>query len=136
MVYFNVDYTQWLTEKLIWEADRAVINPATNKVYNTIFSLLKDNEPLHQRSKLLNLFGIGQITINDITTFVPSKYIKATKDIWQSINKISSWDKQKAQSLSLFTETTLKKMYPKYSDSEKSELWNWINNFFLIKKSK
>jgi hypothetical protein len=61
IVYFNVDYTRGLREKLIGEADRSVINLNTKKTYKGIFTLLKDNEGLHKRSYLPRMFGVEAV---------------------------------------------------------------------------
>lgn len=43
-IYFNVDYTNWLKNTLIWEADRAVINYNTKKTYTGFYSLYHKSE--------------------------------------------------------------------------------------------
>ena len=83
-VYFNVDYTNGLTKKLIGEADRATINISNKKVYKTIFTLFKNSDNLHLRSPLVNLFGIG--VINE--KFVPLKFISKIRKIESVINNI------------------------------------------------
>lgn len=39
MVYFNIDYTYWLNFRMIWEADRAIINLNNNKFYEWTYEL-------------------------------------------------------------------------------------------------
>ncbi|HCY20931.1 TPA: hypothetical protein DIC40_03630 [Patescibacteria group bacterium] len=87
-VYFNVDYTNGLTKKLIGEADRSVINLETKKVYNTIFTLFKNGDDLHLRSPLLNLFGVGLMEINNKETFVPLKLFSKMRTLQSGINKL------------------------------------------------
>lgn len=38
-IYFNVDYTKWLTDWYIWEADWAIINMSNWKIYDWVFDL-------------------------------------------------------------------------------------------------
>jgi len=61
MIYFNVDYTQGLTQRMIWEADRAIINLNANKFYNASYDLYNNQS---NRTKLLNLFNTNTNTTN------------------------------------------------------------------------
>lgn len=45
--------------RLVGEADRSVINPEKNKVYNAIFDLIKNGENIQKRSTVANMFGLG-----------------------------------------------------------------------------
>jgi hypothetical protein len=56
VVYFNVDYTYGLSNRLIGEADWAVINLGNGKIYNTILDLIKNNDKMEDASSLLQLF--------------------------------------------------------------------------------
>lgn len=69
-VYFNVDYTEKLMNRLIWEADWAVINMKTWKVYEKIFTLYNFSENDPKRNQLLNLFDVSAIERYDHTIFV------------------------------------------------------------------
>ena len=53
MIYFNIDYTYWLTQRLIWEADRAIINLNQNKFYTWTYDLYNNQS---RNNKLYNLF--------------------------------------------------------------------------------
>ena len=57
-VYFNVDYTYGLQNRLVGEADWSVINPEKNKVYNAIYDLMNNGEQIQKRSALPNIFGV------------------------------------------------------------------------------
>lgn len=54
MIYFNIDYTYWLTHWMIWEADRAIINLNSNKFYSATYDLYNHQS---NNKKLLNLFN-------------------------------------------------------------------------------
>ncbi len=55
-IYFNIDYTIWLTNWIIGEADRAIINPTNNKIY-TWRKDLYDNS---QKSNNLTYMFVNQ----------------------------------------------------------------------------
>lgn len=133
-VYFNVDYTNGLTQRLVGEADRAVVNIGQNKTYNTIFNLINNSEDIHQRSSLANLFGVGLITINDITTFITPRYAKPIKNLRAGINKLYSGDTAKIKALNLLTGSALQQMLPNYSAQERQTIWDQAN-LFSIKKT-
>jgi hypothetical protein len=61
MVYFNIDYTYWLTHRMVWESDWAIINLNNNKYY-TGTNKLYNNQNLN--NKLYNLFQINTPTTN------------------------------------------------------------------------
>ena len=42
MIYFNTDYTNWLTKRIPWEADRSIINLKNDKIYYWIYELYND----------------------------------------------------------------------------------------------
>ena len=86
-IYFNSDYTAWLTQKLIWEADRSIIEIYENRIYNgfrdlelfweknltnilqQIFGLLPEtNENANNTGNLVNL-GSEVITGNTADTW-------------------------------------------------------------------
>jgi len=114
-VYFNVDYTKWLTKKLIWEADRAVINNENKKVYNTIFTLLKNSDNLHLWSPLLNFFDVWLIKINWIEKFVPLKYSKKIYSIQKSFEKLWLSGNQQKE---IIKNANLYKLFPNISTGE------------------
>lgn len=117
-VYFNVDYTKWLTKKLIWEADRSVINLSTNKVYKTIFTLLDKSDNLHLRSPLLNLFDLGILTLNWSEQFVSFSYIPKIRTIQSLINRLGKTDDERSNIRKSLWTKDIKKIFPNISDEE------------------
>ncbi len=63
MIYFNIDYTYWLTQRMIWEADRAIINLNSNKFYSATYDLYNNQS---SKNKLLSLFKINTSTTDKI----------------------------------------------------------------------
>ena len=55
MTYFNTDYTKWLSNRTIWEADRAIVDLEQNKIYNWIYEIYF-NENINDFEKLKKLF--------------------------------------------------------------------------------
>lgn len=125
-VYFNVDYTKWLTRKLIGEADRSVINLETNKVYNTFFSLLKNSEDFHLRSPLLNLFGVGLMKIDDKEHFIPIKLIPKIRTLQSALHKLWKTDEERKNLLESIWINELKKMFSDITDEERSLILEFI----------
>lgn len=56
MTYFNTDYTNWMTKRIPWEADRAIININNDKIYFWIYDLYNNNNK-QDFEKLQNLFS-------------------------------------------------------------------------------
>jgi len=54
MVYFNIDYTNWLNQWMIWESDRAIINLNNNKFYTWTYELYNNQS---KSNKIFNLFN-------------------------------------------------------------------------------
>lgn len=125
-VYFNVDYTNGLTKKLIGEADRSVINLETKKVYNTIFTLFKNGDDLHLRSPLLNLFGVGLMEINNKETFVPLKLFSKMRTLQSGINKLWKTDEERKKILTSLSSDQLKKMFPTSTLKERENILELI----------
>lgn len=65
MVYFNIDYTYWLKYRMIWEADRSIINLSNDKFYTWTYELYK-NQNLN--NKLYNLFNNNPKTVETSNT--------------------------------------------------------------------
>jgi hypothetical protein len=57
MTYFNTDFTKWMTTRIPWEADRAIINLENNKIYYWIYDLIA-NETQRDFEKIKNLFSV------------------------------------------------------------------------------
>ncbi|MDD3262960.1 MAG: glycosyl hydrolase [Candidatus Absconditabacteria bacterium] len=121
-VYFNVDYTKGLSNRLIGEADRSVIDLDTKKVYNTIFTLLKNSDDLHLRCPLLNLFGVGIMEINGENKFIPKKYITTIKRLQSIINKTSYTENEKNNIIKSLGAKEIKRIFPNLSINEGNEI--------------
>lgn len=87
LAYFNVDYTNGLTERLIGEADRSAINLEKGKIYTSIFDLIKNSEKLQNENQLLSLFNLKLIIKNNTGHFVSSDFVKPVKDLLTTIDK-------------------------------------------------
>ena len=73
ILYFNTDYTHWLTSKITWEADWAIVNIVDNKVYNW-FSELEMFWEKDLNTILKNNFHTERIIIEDIETYISPTY--------------------------------------------------------------
>ena len=61
MSYFNTDFTNWMTKRIPWEADRAIINLENNKIYYWIYNLYT-NETQQDFEKIKSLFTVQKKT--------------------------------------------------------------------------
>ena len=88
-IYFNVDYTHWLRLKLIWEADRAIVNLDENKIYDWFWNL-----ELFWEKDLTNIlskiFKVEYIEIDWHNIAISPDYKREIKVISSIINKKSS----------------------------------------------
>ena len=121
-IYFNVDYTNWLSEKIIGEADWAAINTNTNKVYNTIFSLFKGADDLHLWNPLVNLFWVWVVDIQWKNTFLSIEHITKIKTLELIINKIGKTKEDREKIRNLLGTSLLKKIFPDTSVSDREIL--------------
>lgn len=72
LLYFNIDYTNWLQKRTAWEADRAVINLNNWKLYEWIFDIYNAQE---SNDNLFNMFNKKNNSIkNNINTFNTTQY--------------------------------------------------------------
>lgn len=72
LLYFNIDYTNWLQKRTAWEADRAVINLNNWKLYEWIFDIYNAQE---FNDNLFNMFNKKNNSIkNNINTFNTTQY--------------------------------------------------------------
>lgn len=117
-VYFNVDYTNGLTKKLIGEADWSVINTTNNKVYKTIFTLFKNSDDLHLRSPLVNIFWIGLMNINNQEKFIPLTLVSKIRKIETTLNKLWKTPEYIKKLKTSLGEKDLKKMFQNISESD------------------
>jgi hypothetical protein len=115
--YFNVDYTNWLTEKIIWEADRSVIDFNSNKLYDWIFGLYQDTEKFENNTPLLSLFNISLLNLSGNKMFVKSNYVQLIKSLYNNY----SWN-----NLSKLNQLSVENLQGKYKRFSKSDLNNII----------
>ena len=100
-IYFNVDLTNGLQHQIIGELDRALINLAKDKFYNSFRDLYNSsNFKIH---KLLDLFDIQQVKHNSSQQYLPN-------ELAAEINRIQTLVEKKSQS-----ETEKKEIYKKLS---------------------
>ena len=71
-VYFNTDYTNGLSFKVIWEADWAIVNMENHKVYGW-FQELEAFSEKKLDSILSSLFHLDQVTVEWESFFLSSK---------------------------------------------------------------
>lgn len=121
-VYFNVDYTNGLTKKLIWEADWSVINLVTNKVYKTFFTILNNSDDLHLRSPLLNIFGVGTMNIKGIEQFISLKLISKIRKIQILVNKLWKTPQEREKIQQSLWIKDIRKIFPDISEKEIEEI--------------
>ncbi|MEI6426075.1 MAG: glycosyl hydrolase [Candidatus Absconditabacteria bacterium] len=121
-VYFNVDYTNGLDMRLVGEADRSVINPEKNKVYNAIFDLIKNGENIQKRSTVANMFGLGGLSLNGITKLLPIANISPIKKLRDNINKNYSLVYEKIASFNSYTGSSFETFFPKLTGDKKDEV--------------
>ena len=126
-LYFNTDYTHWLTSKITWEADWAIVNIEDNKVYNW-FQELELFWEKNLDNILRTIFKTKKITIDWIEVYVSNSYSKETEIISSIINSKASYitDKiallQKLQRIKFDSEpinaalTTLNEVYSRILD--------------------
>ena len=90
-LYFNTDYTHWLSFKVTWEADRSIININDNKVYNWF----RDLELFWEKKLdniLSNLFHLQNYKIEWKDIFI-------SKNCNKEMNTISSILNEKAPTI-------------------------------------
>jgi len=123
-VYFNVDYTNGLDMRLLWEADRSLINPEKNKVYNSAFSLIKNGENIQKRSKLANIFGVWSYSVNWVTKLLPITNITPIKKLRDKINKTATWADAKIKEFNAHTGIVFQTVFPQITGAKRNEIWS------------
>lgn len=116
VIYFNVDYTNWLTQKLIGEADWSAININNNKVYTWIFELYKLTDRPQRPNALMSLFNIKLLNISGHKLFVKSSYVSPIKNIIKIIST------EKGDKSNILDRLNLKYLYKRFSDYELNEI--------------
>ena len=71
-VYFNTDYTHWLSFKVVWEADWAIVNIEDNKVYGWFQELEMFSEK-DLDNILGSLFHLKKLTVEWENIFITQK---------------------------------------------------------------
>ena len=105
--YFNTDYTHWLSFKVIWEADRAIINVEYNKVYDWF----RDLELFWEKDLdniLTTIFHSQKITIDWVEVFVSSSFSKDLNTIASMIDSKSNNINDKISLLSAIKQKNIK----------------------------
>jgi hypothetical protein len=132
LVYFNVDYTNWLTNWLIWEADRAIINLNNWKFYNWFYDLF------YNQWEYKNLFSIFEYKEYETT----NENISETDDEIQQNKKtknISYSEKEKiAKNLikKFWKESAIKKIESIIKISDDKYINDLLNDIKKIINSK
>ena len=85
-IYFNTDYTHWLSFKVVWEADRAIVNIEDNKVY-WWFQELEMFSEKELDNILSSLFHLSKFSIEWENTFISKKCNKDFNIISAIINE-------------------------------------------------
>ncbi len=88
-VYFNVDYTNGLSDWIIGEADRSVIDFRSNKFYTGILDVYETGKP-NIYSSLYYLFNVQRVTINNQTHLIKSQYARPVKTLYAEMVKYSN----------------------------------------------
>ena len=84
-IYFNTDYTHWLSFKVVWEADRAIVNIDENKVYGWFHELETFSEKKLDNI-LSNLFHLEKFEIEWKTIFIDQKCKKEINTVYWILN--------------------------------------------------
>ena len=95
-IYFNTDYTHGLSFKVIWEADRAIVNIEDNKVYGWFDELEMFSEK-QLDTILSSLFHLKKFSIEWENVFISQKCDRELSTISSIINeKAKTIDEKKA----------------------------------------
>jgi hypothetical protein len=105
--YFNTDYTHWLSFKVTWEADWAIINIWDNKVYNWF----RDLELFWEKDLnniLKEIFKTQKISIDWMDLWVWTSYQKEINTISRIVNNRTSNKNEKIKLLTILKKTNFK----------------------------
>lgn len=109
MVYFNIDYTYWLTQRLIWEADRAIINLNQNKFYTWTYDLYNHQD---RKNKLYDLFKtLSPNQKQDLSTSLTERGVGEISNISQILAtklKKKFWTEESIRRLDIILNSTNK----------------------------
>lgn len=130
--YFNVDLTNWLKNRTLWELDWSVIDFRTNKFYESIIDMYNSADKLKNNSTvIMNMFDIVLISRNDKNIFVKSAYTKPMKDIITMLDKQYSGNQQKLEMIdSLYSKWSLALKYKRFSDKQLKEIVESLKKLF------
>ena len=106
-VYFNIDYTNGLTSKIIWEADRAIVNIDDNKVYGWFQELEMFSEKKLDNI-LKSLFHLKEFNIEWENILISSKCNKEFSLISSIINQKATTKEWKLNAINEIRATNIK----------------------------
>ena len=122
-VYFNTDYTHGLSFKVIWEADRAIVNIEDNKVYGW-FQELEAFSEKKLDNILSSLFHLNKFTVEWENLFLSSK---CNKEFSLISSIISQKAKTKDEKIAVINEIKAKNIKSDCIDKSLSFLLNVYN---------
>lgn len=106
-VYFNTDYTHGLSFKVIWEADRAIVNIEDNKVYGWFDELEMFSEK-NLDNIFSSLFHLSKFSIEWENIFFSKKCIKETTTLSSIINEKAKTNDEKLALITKLQKTNFK----------------------------
>ena len=126
-IYFNTDYTHGLSFRVVWEADRAIVNMEDNKVYDWFRDLQlfweKDLDNI-----LKNIFHTQKMTIDWYEVYVSDSFSKEIQQISKIINSKAENINEKITLLQTIQQKNLKSDAVNKSLSTLNELYTKILN--------
>lgn len=138
LVYFNVDYTNGLTEKLIGEADRSAINLDLDKTYKNIFQLYKKTDKANYSTLLTSIFNIQLFTYTSpdfsgggTTLFIKTAYIQPIKKLLEMTKNVTGSDDKNMFLNNMIQKGLLKNIYKRFDEQELQEIINHTKKFLL-----
>ena len=93
-VYFNTDYTHGLEYKVVWEADWAIVNTETNKVYWG-FQELETFSEKNLDNILINIFHLKNFSIEWENVIIPNDCTTDITRISAIVNEKSATKEEK-----------------------------------------
>lgn len=106
-IYFNTDYTDWLSFKVIWEADRSIINLKNNKIYNWFWNL--DTFWEKKLDNILStLFHLKKFDFEWNEFFISQKCNKEISNLYSIVNEKTETNDDKIALIKKLQETDYK----------------------------
>ena len=106
-VYFNTDYTHGLSFKVVWEADRAIVNIKDNKVYGWFDELEMFSEK-NLDNILTSLFHLNKFSIEWENIFFSQKCIKEITMLSSIIDEKAKTNDEKIELITKLQKTNFK----------------------------